>query len=262
MTLGWCPFAVRRESQNFGYPKGEKDQNRPLIVVSHIMDGYKSTLDNPSWREPAGVGVHFGIGRDGSVSQYINIFDASWGNGIAGSIRGYDRTNPRLAQLESMGEWKAVSGGYALVKNGVNVLNTHSISIEHEGFPDDVWTDAMVRASASVIAWCVWECERARRPLVLDASMFVRHAQIDAVNRANCPGPQWPKSRIMEEVNMLYALKNDIDELKRLAWEQAVRLNSLQALLDAVLVPLVKGDRARAEQVMRYLYTLAGKEWV
>lgn len=256
---GWCPFAVRRETANFGYPQGVRGQNRPFIIVSHIMDGYKRTLDDPAWRETNGVGVHFGIGRDGSISQYTNVFDASWGNGIVGSLERYDRSNRRLAALEQEGVWRAVPGGFALVRDGVNVLNSRSISIEHEGFPGDPWTPEMIEATVRVHAWCLREAMRSLGPPSPD--MLVGHYQIDAVNRSNCPSNAWPRSRIWEEMMSYVELTNDILEIKKLLYEQALRMNAFERLLDAVLVPLVSGDRQRAEQVMKYLYALGGKQW-
>jgi N-acetyl-anhydromuramyl-L-alanine amidase AmpD len=202
MSDGICPFAVWRPTANFGYPQGAHGQNKPVVFVDHIMDGWKRTLDDAGWREPAGVGVHFGIGRDGSVSQYTSIVDASWGNGISGSIRGYDRGNPRLAHLETLGQWATVpyagTTAYALVSQGRNVLNTHSISIEHEGFPGDVWTAEMTDASIRVKRWCLDELARLGMPMDVGPDMLVGHYQIDPVNRARCPGPEWPREAILE----------------------------------------------------------------
>lgn len=200
---GWCPFAVRRPTANFGYPQGKRGQNRPLFFVDHIMAGWKRTLDDPGWREPAGVGVHFGIGRDGSISQYTSIFDAHWGNGVAGAahagdrrgVERYDRSNRHLAALEREGEWvlgtdlrgnvfwwlRAASGG--------SLLNQRSISIEHEGFPydrpaanfDATWPRAMVEASLRVKRWCVEELTGAGLPVRVDGDVLVGHFQIDGV---------------------------------------------------------------------------------
>lgn len=207
MTRGWCPFSVRRDTANFGYPQGTHGQNRPLFFVKHIMAGYKSTLDGP-WRESARVGVHFGVGRDGSKSQYTNIFDAHWGNGVSGSIEGYDRSNRHLANLESIGTWGSVMGGghflYQIINGRVlNLPNTHSISIEHEGFSYNIWTPEMTQASTDIQEWCLAETARYGMGMLVDDRIEVGHYQIDSVNRANCPGPNWPREK------MLAALQED-----------------------------------------------------
>lgn len=217
MPDGWCPFAVPRPTANFGYPRGTRGQNRPLFFVDHIMDGWKRTLDDPNWREPAGVGVHFGIGRDGSMSQYTSIFEAHWGNGVAGAahaddrraIERYDRSNRHLAALEQEGEWRLgmdLRGNvfwWLRAPNGGSLLNMRSISIEHEGFPfdrdgfDATWPPAMIEASVRVKRWCVGELRAAGMPLDVDADALAGHFQIDGVNRVNCPGPEWPRDRIL-----------------------------------------------------------------
>jgi hypothetical protein len=201
---GWSPFARQHRglgSGPFGYPAGERDQNRPVIFVDHRMGGFKSTLDNDRWRHDNWVGVHAGIGRDGSLDQYASIFDASWGNGVAGSIQRYDRGNPRLKLLETLGRWIAVpyagTTGYALVAGGVNVINAHSITTEHEDENrDQPWTPAMVATSLRWKKWCIAEMNRFGLTMAIDQYTLVGHFQIDAVNRPGCPGSHWPRLQL------------------------------------------------------------------
>ena len=205
MADGWCPFATPHPSGPFGYPAGTRGQNRPLLFVDHRMDGYKRTLDDDAWRAANGVSVHFGIGLDGTVSQYASIFDASWGNGVTGSVERYDRANRHLAAIERAGMWRpVVSGGvraYALVgERGVNLINAHSISIEHEdGRRANVpWPSAMLEADVAVKAWCVAALAAAGMPMTVDDDVLAGHHQIDAANRPDCPGASWPRSRILD----------------------------------------------------------------
>lgn len=204
---GWCPFARQHRGYGregpFGYPAGTRNQNRPVIFVDHRMGGFKRTLDNDQWRYDNWVGVHAGVGRDGSLDQYTNIFDASWANGVSGSVQRYDRANPRLAELEFRGRWIAVpyagTTGYALVAGGVNVLNASSISTEHEDETrDQPWTPAEVETTIRWHAWCLTELAAAGMPMAVDEWMLVRHGQIDPVNRPGCPGTHYPKTEILE----------------------------------------------------------------
>lgn len=212
MPDGICQFAVWRPTANFGYPQGERGLNQPRFFVDHIMAGFKRTLDDAGWREPNGVGVHFGIGKDGSLSQYTNIFDASWGNGVSGSRQRYDRSNRHLAALEAEpgAQWIEVpyagTIAFALVaphrgRPGyrINLPNSRSISIEHEGQPGDPWTPEMLAADIQVKRWCIAEVKRVRRhQMEVEADLLVGHFQIDAVNRAQCPGPNRPKTAILQ----------------------------------------------------------------
>jgi N-acetylmuramoyl-L-alanine amidase-like protein len=201
---GWCPFAVVHPSGPFGYPAGRRGQNQPLFFVDHRMAGFKHTLDDDAWRAANGVGVHFGIGLDGAVSQYASIFDASWGNGVTGSVERYDRRNRHLAAIEALGMWRAVLAGgvraYALVdRDGVNVINSHSISVEHEdcGRAGVAWPPPMLAADVAVKAWCVEQLVAAGLPMSLDDDVLLGHRQIDPVNRADCPGVTWPPREIL-----------------------------------------------------------------
>ena len=108
MTAGICDFATWRPVGTFGYPGRTAGQNKPLFFVDHIMAGWKSTMDRPGWQDSAGISAHFGIGKDGSISQYVNIFDASYANGLTGTIgetnfgkEKYDRSNRHLAAVEN-----------------------------------------------------------------------------------------------------------------------------------------------------------------
>ncbi len=212
---GVCPLAVWRPTGNYGYPKGERDGNEPWFFVDHVMAGYKRTMDAPGWFASAGNSVHFAIGRDGSISQYVRIQDAAWGNGLTGAIGGresdrtgiarFDRGNRHLAALErepgARWAWVAGVGGWALSAGGRNLPNCHSISIEHE---DEAkgghipWTEAMYQASLAVKRWCVEEVARlGLPPMEVDADLLAGHFQIDPINRANCPGSAWPKARLL-----------------------------------------------------------------
>ena len=211
---GWCPFATQHRQENegpFGYPEEELDQNHPVGFIHHRMGGYKRTLDSDDWRHSNGVGVTFGIGRDGSADQYTNIFNAHWGNGVSGDRDRYDRSNAMLADIEQLGVWVPVryagGRGWALVNGGINMINASTISMEHEDENEDQpWPDAMIDTSIRVMRWCLGELAAHGRPMPVRESMLAGHFQIDAVNRPGCPGDYWPRERllagIMEEDDM------------------------------------------------------------
>lgn len=179
------------------------------------MVGYLATLDNEAWRRSVSVDVTYGIGRDGSASQYSNIFTAHWGNGVTGAtgpadrrgIDRYDRSNRHLKAIERSATWIYVSGRWWLAQKrapGVSALNARSISTEHEGFPfdrpgfDATWPEPMIEMSIRLKRWTMEEFSRYNYEMPpVDADLFVGHHQIDAINRLNCPGPEWPKARIL-----------------------------------------------------------------
>lgn len=217
MTAGICDFAAWRPVGTFGYPGRTRGQNKPLFFVDHIMAGWKSTMDRPGWQDSAGISAHFGIGKDGSISQYVNIFDASYANGLTGThgesrfgIEKYDRANRHLAAVENtpgarwvfrrlnnVPYWNLVDAA-----GGISLLNACSITIEHEGLkPEEAWTDAMVEADIVVKFWCLQELQRQGFPaIVLDNDAIVGHHQIDPVNRPNCPGAGRPRANVLQRL--------------------------------------------------------------
>lgn len=213
MADGLCPFAVWRPTKNFGYPAGRHGQNRPLFFADHIMGGFKSTMDNRTWLDNSGISSHFGIGKDGSISQYVNILDASYANGVSGRLASdvgrparYDRTNRHLAALEQGNVWQPITLNgvpYWTLTGDVggplgSILNARSITTEHEGLSGrDPWTPAMLDADIRVKRWCCAELALAGLPFTTDFDSLVSHSQIDPVNRPECPGPAWPKARIL-----------------------------------------------------------------
>lgn len=210
MPKGWCPFAKAIPTRSFGYRKGRTGQNKPLFFVDHIIGGHKSTLDHPDYWNNSGLSTTFAIGKDGLISQYVSIFDAHYGNGISGKDGSgkitYNLTNNRhLAALEREGSWVHVDVPYgngtlpygSLVKGGVSMLNSHSISTEHDGFTGTRWTDEMVASDIRVKLWCLKELRQYGIPMDVDDDMLVSHKQIDGRHRGNCPGTGWARDKIL-----------------------------------------------------------------
>lgn len=221
MPLGLWADVEQLPNQHFGYPKGTHGQNKPLFFVDHIMAGPKSVMDSVNYRtSPSGVSAHFGIGKDGRITQYVSILDASYANGIIGcrfrgDMRGrdnYDRSNRHLAALLDLPGAAWSDRVTILQRDGVdfehwswscnigvvNVWNSHCISIEHEGQTGETWTAAMLRADIAVKRWCNAELVRAGLPPIqLDKDGIIGHMHIDSVDRPNCPGTAWDRNRTL-----------------------------------------------------------------
>lgn len=88
--------------------------NSPRLLVEHIMQGTLAGTD--SWfRNPAArASAHFGVGKDGTVLQWVDTASVAW---------------------------HAVAA------------NHHSIGVEHEGDSGQVLTAAQLEADASLLAW-------------------------------------------------------------------------------------------------------------
>ena len=153
--------------------------NKPLAVVLHIMQGTLTGTDAWFKNPISDAASHFGIGKKGQVHQYVLEENAAWCNGIVDrpTWKKYDgKTNPNLTTL----------------------------SIEHEGNKDDVWTDEMKNASAQL----VYElCTKWNIPLNRDN--VIGHYQIRA-SKPDCPAKN---KKIIDEIIKLAQDLNNEEEI-------------------------------------------------
>lgn len=255
MTSGVCPFATFYGDSDGCY--GAVCENRPALFVDHTMVGWKRTLDGP-WRRENRVIVHFGIGRDGSVSQYRSIFESHYGNGVHNpSALGGATENPYLAALVAgRTPIRSASGGWFYRgDDGANLLNTHSVSFEHEdgGDPSQPWTEALLAATIAVKRWCLEEMNAAGRGFAtFDPARLAGHFEIDPVNKGGCPGPAWPRERIVAALMLGESASGG--EGDAMTPEQEALLRSVDARLTALEAEVyygVKGVLADLERRMR-----------
>jgi len=166
---GWVPFANRIESPNFGYPRGTHGQlTNPIAVVDHIMAGYfegcRSWFRNPeSWASST-----FGISKNGDIDQYVSLYDCAWANGAV------LKPDPIAAPVYT--------------DHNPNVVTWSS---EHAGWSGEPWTEAMYQADLKLKRY-LWQ----RKPDLI----LLGHCHIDSVNKANCPGPTWPRERLLVDL--------------------------------------------------------------
>lgn len=154
---------IQKKSPNFW--SGRKGY-RPEAVVIHIMDGTLVGTDSWFANTTSQVSAHYGIGKNGEVHQYVQESDAAWHAG---------RVDAPV--------WK-------LIKPNINP-NLYTIGIEHEGKPDDVWTDPMKQSSATLIREI---CQRWQIPI--DRDHVIGHFEIFS-KKPNCPATN---KRILDEL--------------------------------------------------------------
>ncbi len=130
---------------------------QPLAIVIHIMQG--TLADTDSWFDAvkSQVSAHYGVGKDGSVHQYVGEGDTAWHAG---------RVNAPT---------------WPLLRPGVNP-NWYTIGIEHEGQSGVAWTDDMYAASASLVA-----AAANRWGIALDRQHIIGHHEIYSL-KPFCPG--------------------------------------------------------------------------
>jgi hypothetical protein len=142
------------------FQRGRHVGYSPEIIVIHVIVGSLLSADRWFNNPAASVSAHYGVGRDGSVHQYVAETDTAFHAGIV--------VNPTCE----------------LVIHRPNVNpNYYAIGIEHEGQPEDQWTDQQQNASAALIA------EIAQRwNIPIDDQHVIQHHEIRASK--TCPGGQ------------------------------------------------------------------------
>jgi N-acetylmuramoyl-L-alanine amidase len=129
---------------------------RPEAVVIHVMEG--TLVGTDSWfNNPASkVSAHYGVGRDGTIHQYVSETDTAFHAGR--------RSKPT----------------WGMIKDGINP-NLYTIGIEHEGDGGSAWPPAMYEATTALIRDI---CMRWSIPI--DRDHIIGHREIYSAK--TCPG--------------------------------------------------------------------------
>jgi N-acetyl-anhydromuramyl-L-alanine amidase AmpD len=160
---------------------------RIIAIVNHIMCGTLSGTDSWFQNRASQVSAHYGVGKDGSIHQYVRDEDTAWAVGLV--------QNPT---------WRL----YNQVKGHVN---SATISIEHEGHPEDGLTEAQYQAT-------LWLHRKliAEHGIPVDRDHIIGHCELDSVNRRDCPGPKFPWDRLFRDlgaVDLATAQKGGEDDV-------------------------------------------------
>ncbi len=183
-TGGWCPFATRRTITDNNYDVGRSGQAVKAVVL-HIAAGPMSAIF-PTFNNAVSLAsTHFAVAKDGTIEQYVSIQDTAYGNGLK-----YQN-----------GQWYNARG--VLVHPTWQGLepprnpNLYTVSIEHEGQPQDVWTPEMYAANTRLLQWIAQQCNLTYVP----HQTLVGHYEINPVDRPNCPGPNVNYEQICADAN-------------------------------------------------------------
>jgi len=148
---------------------------QPLAIVMHIEAGTEAGTDAWFANVKSQVSAHFSIAKTGEIRQHVQETDSAWANG---AVAGPDLSIPWLKEA---------------VEAKVNP-NFLTISIEHEGYPDQPMPAAQTAASLALTAYLC-----ARHNIPADADHIIGHCKIDSVDRGNCPGPTFPFRDLIEK---------------------------------------------------------------
>lgn len=176
------PGALWVPGPNFGFP-GQGDHGRMGFPIRYLIlhgTGWPETLDQYIAEGPRTGGVHYMIGKDGRVVQFVREADASWGNG---------KVEPGAEAF-----WRAwkTDNPAAMTIPGVVNPNLTTISIEHEKHAkdnSDTLTEAQQAASFQLVAYLVRKYDIPRKRADGTDGGITGHSSMEPVTRSFCPGP-------------------------------------------------------------------------
>ena len=187
---GWCPFATQRPITTHNYDVG-RSGHAVTAVVLHIAAG-PMTAVFPTFNNPGGLAsAHFCVGKDGRLEQYVSINDTAYAVGMRYSNGRW--FNPRGIACNP--SWQGLQPPYN--------PNLYTISVEHEGQPEDQWTSPMYDANNRLLQWLARQLSAVQsQPFqyVVHQSL-IGHSEIDPIDRPHCPGPNVEWARIAADAN-------------------------------------------------------------
>ncbi|WP_134703782.1 N-acetylmuramoyl-L-alanine amidase [Ammoniphilus sp. YIM 78166] len=143
----------------------------PLIVLHTMAGSLAGTLAH--FQSPHSlVSSHYGVGRKGEIHQYVDEKDGAWTNG---------RVNKPSADQ--------------IIQRGGNP-NRYTITIEFEGKDRG---GAIDEPQYQAGLWLIKQIA-ARWKIPLTRDYIIGHYEIDSVNKPSCPGPFFPWSRLMKDL--------------------------------------------------------------
>lgn len=150
---------------------------KPLAIINHIQCGTEEGTD--SWfKNPASqVSSTFSVSKEGEVHQYVQETDTAWANGR--------KSTPDQAWLANFPNANP---------------NYWTISIEHEGYPNEPMPEAQVQATIALHKYLVKKWN-----IPVDPIHITGHFRIDSVSRKDCPGPNFPWDRLYSELKGEYS---------------------------------------------------------
>jgi N-acetylmuramoyl-L-alanine amidase len=185
---------IQKPSPNF---YANRNGQRIRGICNHISVGTLSSMDAWFHNPESNASSNFGIGRDGTIHQYVQLSDGAWTQGISHEAIGR-ATAPLIKQVN------------------INP-NTYLASIEHEGYEgngvDGDITDAQFLSTCLVHKY-IQDFAQTKYGVAFDLNSYnvLGHFQIDPVRKPFCPGKLFPWARLYSELAIANSMPLDAYE--------------------------------------------------
>ncbi|WP_138752747.1 N-acetylmuramoyl-L-alanine amidase [Paenibacillus sinopodophylli] len=181
----------------------ERNGQKPIIIVNHISVGSMGSMYNTFANKNNKASSHFGVGRDGTIVQYVPINKSAWTQG--------------KIQLPTAPIIKQIGGD----------PNKYGVSIEHEGYAGNGLDGNLTGEQFLATCWIhkhiqtAVEAEYGVR-IPLNSHQVLGHYQIDSKGKPFCPGLAFPWGRLYAELAIA-------DTMTLEQYEERITYNSSQA---------------------------------
>jgi N-acetyl-anhydromuramyl-L-alanine amidase AmpD len=170
---------------NYGTRVRNSKKYTPIVIVNHISMGTLASMDAWFHNPVAEASSHFGVGRNGTIHQYVRLEYAAWTQGLTADA--IPRATAPIVR-----------------KMGVNP-NLYCVSIEHEGYDseggDGTLTEIQFWTSCWLHKYIQSEVERIwGHHIQFGPQYVIGHYQIDPVRKPFCPGRNFPWARLYAEL--------------------------------------------------------------
>ncbi|MBI5029829.1 MAG: N-acetylmuramoyl-L-alanine amidase [Chloroflexi bacterium] len=232
MAIDWCPFATKRPIVADNFMKGRN--GRPVkAVVLHIAAGNLPGVF-PTFNDPTrGASAHFCIGKNGTIEQYVSVNDTAFANGLRWDAQNQQWICPHNNIVQP--SWQDLTPP--------DNPNWYTVSIEHEGMPQDKWTSDMYDANMRLQLWL---SDQFQLTYVAHRTL-VGHFEIDPVDKPSCPGPNVEWDRIVADAAAIQAAR-------KLTW---MPINT-----DSALYNFAEAQNLGYPQTDEYEFTSGGATYV
>lgn len=188
---GWMPAATKVSIPDTNYSPAISGR---AAVVLHIIEGSASSALAEFKRVGIQKSSHFVVSKAGRIWQCVSVDDSAYANGLSWSTDHRCWVDPQghlLTPPNPVPTW-------LLLQPPINP-NLTTISIEREGYAQDVPTAAQDAAVVKIMQYC------ADRYPTLDPYIYMRsligHKHISPKSKPNCPGPYTDYARLAQAAN-------------------------------------------------------------
>lgn len=178
-TTGWMPIASRVSIPDTNF--SQVTSNRRAVCL-HIIEGSVASALSVFKAKNSQKSSHFVVSKAGLIWQCVSVDDSAYANGLSWNEAAHCWVDPQGHYLRPPNP----SPAWRELTPPVNP-NLTTISIEREGYYQDVPTDAQNAAVVKIMQWCEEQFPMLGPYTFLHT--LIGHCHISPVTKSNCPGP-------------------------------------------------------------------------